>query len=398
MGHIRILKMDDTESILHRLGYEGIRPTHQEIDKIAPKNCILLIKNQESGILNLLKKEILFHGGSAYYGTENSLLLSGKEEVLRLLVESMEGIDGEASVIAMEIKDAMSRYLKKEFILSGKDFSFDLSKKTHIMGILNMTPDSFSDGGLFLDEDKALVHARKMVDEGADIIDIGGESTRPGAKPVTAQEEKKRVISLIEKLSREIQVPISIDTYKSEVAKAALEAGARIINDISGFRFDQGMAKLAAEKETPVIIMHMKGTPLEMQDMPSYSSVMSEVYCFLKDRIEYAVSAGIRHEKIIVDPGIGFGKRISDNLEILNDIDELKGLGCPILMGTSRKSFIGKILDLPEGERLEGTAATIAVGMLKGVHILRIHDVGPMVRFTRMLDAIKNSDKYECSD
>jgi dihydropteroate synthase len=209
------------------------------------------------------------------------------------------------------------------------------------------------------------------------------------------EEEIRRVIPLIERLSSEIDVPISIDTYKSEVATAALEAGARIINDISGLRFDQEMAGLAAERDVPVIIMHMKGTPQEMQDAPSYDSVMGEIYSFLKERIDYAISAGIRHEKIVIDPGLGFGKKVSDNLVILDAIDELRGLGCPILLGTSRKSFIGKILDLPEGEKVEGTAATVAAGILKGVHILRVHDVGSMVQVARMIDAIKNNSRHE---
>ncbi|MBI5746717.1 MAG: dihydropteroate synthase [Nitrospirae bacterium] len=279
--------------------------------------------------------------------------------------------------------------------MSGRGFSFDLSTRTHIMGILNVTPDSFSDGGLFVEEEKAVAHAKKMVEEGADIIDIGGESTRPGAKPVAVEEEMRRVIPLIERLSSEIDVPISIDTYKSEVARAALEAGARIINDISGLRFDQEMAGLAAGKEAPVIIMHMKGTPQEMQDAPSYDSVMGEIYSFLKERIDYAISAGIRYEKIVIDPGIGFGKKVSDNLVILDAIDELRGLGCPILLGTSRKSFIGNILSLNLNLSLllEGTAATAAAGILKGVHILRVHDVGPMVQVARMIDAIRNSNR-----
>lgn len=395
MGHVRILKMDDVQSILCRLNREGIRPAQQEINKIIPKRCILLIEDQAPNIINLLKKEALFHGGSVYYGNENSLLLSGREDVYELLVESMERVGGDASAIALEIRDTINKYLKKEFVLCGRGFIFDLSRRTHIMGILNVTPDSFSDGGLFLEEDKAIAHAKKMVEEGADIIDIGGESTRPGAKPVSVQEERRRVIPLIGKLSKEIPIPISIDTYKSEVAKAALDAGARIINDISGLRFDREMARLASEEEAPVIIMHMKGTPQDMQDAPSYDSVMREVYSFLKERIAYAVSAGIKHEKIVVDPGIGFGKRTRDNLDVLDAVDELRGLGCPILLGTSRKSFIGKILDLPEGERIEGTAATAAVGILKGAHILRVHDVGPIVRFTRMIDTIKNNDRYE---
>lgn len=395
MGHVRILKMDDVELILSRLNREGITPFQEEINKIVPKRCILLVETRNQDTVNMLKKEMLFHGGSVYYGDGKGLLLSGRQDSFRLLAERMEGVGGEVSEVALEIRDSIARYSRKDFVLSGRGFSFDLSTRTHIMGILNVTPDSFSDGGLFVEEEKAVAHAKKMVEEGADILDIGGESTRPGAKPVAAEEEIRRVIPLIERLSNEIDVPISIDTYKSEVARAALDAGARIINDISGLRFDQEMAGLAAGKEVPVIIMHMKGTPQEMQDVPSYDSVMSEIYSFLKDRIDYAISAGIRHDKIVIDPGVGFGKKVSDNLVILDAIDELRGLGCPILLGTSRKSFIGKILDLREGERVVGTAATVAAGILKGVHILRVHDVGPMVQVARMIDAIKNNSRHE---
>ncbi|MEK7280454.1 MAG: dihydropteroate synthase, partial [Nitrospirota bacterium] len=386
---------DYSELILSRLNREGIAPSQEEIDKINPKRCILLVETRNQDTVNMLKKEMLFHGGSAYYRDGKGLLLSGRQDSFGLLAESMEGAGGEVSEVALEIRDSIVKYSRKNFVLGGRGFSLDLSARTHIMGILNVTPDSFSDGGLFVEEEKAVTHAKKMVEEGADIIDIGGESTRPGAKPVAVEEEIRRVIPLIERLSNEIDVPISIDTYKSEVATAALEAGARIINDISGLRFDQEMAGLAAEKEVPVIIMHMKGTPQEMQDAPSYDSVMGEIYSFLKERIDYAISAGIKHEKIVIDPGIGFGKKVSDNLVILDAIDELRGLGCPMLLGTSRKSFIGKILDLREGERVEGTAATVAAGILKGIHILRVHDVGSMVQVARMIDAIKNNSRHE---
>ena len=272
--------------------------------------------------------------------------------------------------------------------LRDEGFEMDLAPRALIMGVLNVTPDSFSDGGRFVDPARAIRHAKEMVSAGADLIDVGGESTRPGAEPVSSEEELHRVIPVIERLSREVPVPGSIDTYKADVARAALQAGARWVNDISALRFDPGMADLIAESRVPVILMHMKGTPGEMQKDPRYRSVVGEIYSFLEERIEFAVSAGIRREQIVIDPGIGFGKRTQDNLMILAGLDRFQSLGRPILLGTSRKSFIGQVLDLPVDERLEGTAATLAIGLMKGARIFRVHDVGPAVRVIRMAEAI----------
>ncbi len=256
------------------------------------------------------------------------------------------------------------------------------------MGVLNVTPDSFSDVGRFLDPAQAIRHAKEMVAAGADLIDVGGESTRPGAEPISSKEELRRVIPVVERLSQEIPVPISIDTYKADVARAALKAGACWVNDISALRFDPKMADLIAESQVPVVLMHMKGTPMDMQRDPHYESVISEIYSFLEERIEFAVSAGIQWEQIIIDPGIGFGKRTQDNLIILAGLDQFRPLGRPILLGTSRKSFIGQVLGLPAAERMEGTAATLAIGLMKGARIFRVHDVGPAVRVIRMAEAI----------
>jgi dihydropteroate synthase len=277
----------------------------------------------------------------------------------------------------------------------GGGTDIDLSQKALIMGILNITPDSFSDGGRFLEPDQAVRHAKEMAAAGADIIDVGGESTRPGSEPVSLKEEIRRVIPVIERLSPEIPVPISIDTSKAEVARRALQAGARWVNDISALRFDPKMADLVAESQAPVILMHMKGTPGDMQRDPHYESVVNEIYLFLQERIEFAVSAGIQREQIIIDPGIGFGKRMRDNLAILAGLERLKSLGRPILLGTSRKSFIGRVLDLPLEERLEGTAATLAIGLMKGARIFRVHDVGHAVRVIRMAEAILHEEQ-EC--
>ena len=267
--------------------------------------------------------------------------------------------------------------------------TFDFAERTYVMGILNITPDSFSDGGRFQNHSEALDHAKQMVDEGADIIDVGGESTRPGAQPASLEEEHGRVIPFIEKLASQVEVPISIDTTKAEVAKDALEAGAAIINDISALRFDPQMASLASEQGVPVVLMHMRGTSETMQHHLVYDSLISEIYSFLKERIEYAESVGIDSQKIIIDPGIGFGKSVPDgNLSIIKNLSSFKDLGKPILVGTSRKAFIGNVLNLEVEEREEGTAATISLAITNGAHIVRVHDVGKMKRVVKMVDAV----------
>ena len=257
------------------------------------------------------------------------------------------------------------------------------------MGILNVTPDSFSDGGLFLKTDDAIRRAEALVEEGAALIDVGGESSRPGSDPVPAEEEIRRVVPVIEHLSKRLPIPISIDTSKAGVARRAIAAGARIINDISALRFDPEMAPLAAETGVPVVLMHMQGTPKEMQARPVYADVVREITAFFESRIRFAEQAGIGRDRILLDPGIGFGKTTEHNLEILARLSEFRSLGRPVLIGPSRKSFIGRVLDLPAEERLEGTAAAVAVGILHGASILRVHDVRAMIRVTRMVEAIE---------
>jgi len=261
--------------------------------------------------------------------------------------------------------------------------------RTLIMGVLNVTPDSFSDGGEFLDAEKAVERAIQMVEEGADIIDIGGESSRPGADPVSESEELRRVLPVITALKDVINVPLSIDTFKASVAEKALDAGVQMINDISGLRGDGDMAKLAAERKVYTIIMHMKATPKTMQANPSYDNLMIELVQYLEERIAFAFSAGITRKKIILDPGIGFGKRVEDNFVILNELQTLVDLGYPVLVGPSRKSFIGLTLDLPENDRLEGTSATITAAVLNGAKIVRVHDVKEMRRVVLISDAIR---------
>ena len=269
-------------------------------------------------------------------------------------------------------------------------FSLDFSSKTHIMGILNVTSDSFSDGGTHFDKSSAVEHALKMINDGADIIDIGGESTRPGSEPVSLDEELRRTIPVIEALAKSISVPISIDTYKSEVAMRALEAGALIVNDISGMRFDPEMPKVISKFKVPVVIMHIKGTPKIMQDNPVYDALIPEIITYFRKSIRLAVEFGIPENMIILDPGIGFGKTSEHNLEIINNLEQFSVLEKPLLIGPSRKAFLGKILGgLPPQERLEGTAAATAISIIKGAHIVRVHDVKEMARVAKVADAIK---------
>lgn len=257
------------------------------------------------------------------------------------------------------------------------------------MGILNLTPDSFYNGGKFINPAAAIRHAERMVEEGADIIDVGGESSRPGSDPISPEEEIERLRPVLSTLLKNLNIPISVDTYKSSVAKWALDMGVSIINDISGFRFDPDMAKVVAEGDMPVVIMHTYGRPKTMQDRPEYKSLLTEVIRCLNDSIKIGLDAGIVLDRFIVDPGIGFGKTVSHNLEIIRFLSRLKEMKRPILIGPSRKSFIGKILDLPVEERMEGTAAAVAIAILNGANIIRVHDVKEMLRVAKVADAIK---------
>jgi dihydropteroate synthase len=256
------------------------------------------------------------------------------------------------------------------------------------MGILNITPDSFSDGGKFFDLEKAVLRGKEMEKEGADIIDIGGESTRPGSDPISLEEELKRVIPVIESLSKEVSIPISIDTYKSEVAFEALRAGAEMVNDISALRFDPKMKEVVAKFDVPIVLMHIKGTPKNMQQKPIYADLFGEIISYLDESIKMAVQSGVSEDKIIIDPGIGFGKKLEHNLKILKELDKFKVLEKPILVGVSRKSFIGQLTNAEVNDRLEGSLSALTVAILEGANIVRVHDVIESVRAAKVVDAI----------
>jgi len=287
----------------------------------------------------------------------------------------------------------------KTYNISCGRHTLSFGARTCIMGILNVTPDSFSDGGSFFATDAAVAHGEKLVEDGADIIDVGGESTRPFSDAVSAEEEARRVVPVIEKLSKHIPAPISIDTTKASVARQAIEAGASIINDIGALRIDNNMAAVAAKYGVPVVLMHMKGNPKTMQVAPVYDDLIDEVKKFLENAINTAEKNGITRSKIIIDPGIGFGKTVEHNLLLINHLHELTSLDAPVLIGPSRKSFIRKILfhkpatdmkaDIPAMET--GTQAAVAAAVLHGAHIVRVHDVAGTYKTIKIIDAIKNA-------
>jgi len=265
---------------------------------------------------------------------------------------------------------------------------YDLSARTHVMGVLNITPDSFSDGGKFMERSAAIAHAKKMESEGADFIDIGGQSSRPGADEVSVEEELKRVIPVIKELSGILNIPVSVDTYRASVAEEALKSGAVIVNDISGFNMDKDMASVIAAANATAVVMHMKGTPKDMQKDPKYDDILADVGAYFENAAWKANVAGIK--QVILDPGIGFGKTVEHNLILLKNLAELKRLDSPIMIGFSRKSMIGKILDIDDiNDRHEGTITLNTVAILNGAHIIRVHDVQEGVRTAKIMDAYR---------
>ena len=277
-------------------------------------------------------------------------------------------------------------------IESFQDWCLNPKRETLVMGIVNVTPDSFSDGGKFFSPEVAISHASKLITQGADIIDIGGESTRPGAEQVSEPEELKRVIPVIEKIRTDNPtILISIDTSKASVAKHAVEAGADIINDVSGLSFDNNMIGIVENLNIPVVIMHMKGNPQNMQLNPKYEDIVNEIIDYFKMKIKIAIQSGINRSMIILDPGIGFGKTVEHNFELLSRLNEFNVLELPIMIGPSRKSFIGITLDLPPEDRVEGTAAAVSAGVMNGASIVRVHDVKSMKRVVRILEKVRNA-------
>ena len=339
-----------------------------------------------------LGRDIRQAGGQVWTSSSRD---GGVEMVLRGGLDDISGVCTRASrepTAVKEVKEcvvtAIEAYQTSGFGLRLKRGRLRLGRRTAIMGILNVTPDSFSDGGSFVSKKRAVEHGLAMCENGAGILDIGGESTRPGAQAVDADDERRRVIPVIEALAGQIDQPISIDTSKADVAKDALAAGAQIINDVTGLSGDPEMPGVAAESGAPVVLMHLRGSPRSMQRRPRYHDVISQIAGYLWSRIDEAVAAGVAQSQIVIDPGIGFGKTVGHNLEIMRRLHELRSLGQPILIGASRKAFIGKVLDVPVDQRQWGTAATVSWAVSQGAHIVRVHDVAEAVRVARMTEAM----------
>jgi len=373
---------------------------HIMVNKIFP--LALKVRAVKTRAADILKQEMLSRMGDVVTSRDNLIKMEGLTDVIILGTEkSIKSLAEKINAQPFGLKklsEDITQYLSmlgkldssKTITISDKTFDLE-SEGALIMGILNITPDSFYDGGYYLSEDKYLQRIDEIVSQGAHIIDIGGMSTRPGSKPVSKQEEIDRIIPVIRKVCSRYDIIISADTYRSEVAARAIDAGASILNDISGFTMDDSMIKVIAESKVWSVIMHIQGTPGNMQDDPVYDDVVDEIYDFLYNQAIKAQDAGIEPGKIIIDPGIGFGKKIEHNLSILAKLSDFTNMGYPVLVGASRKSFIGSILGgAPAGQRLEGSIAAAVYAYINGARILRVHDVGQTVSAIKVAKSIKN--------
>jgi dihydropteroate synthase len=376
------------------------------IESMVPKMSGINIRldGLKPAVANIIKQEMLSLGGDAAVsrGTidctvrRTDVIVMGTEKQIERFIEKISRQPLGLRDIAAGLGDLLSNLRRDTFVLTTPRRQITIAGRTLIMGIINMTPDSFSDGGRFGNIDDAVDYGVRLEAEGADLIDIGGESTRPGSRRVSFREEIKRVIPLIDRLARRIGTPLSVDTMKAEVARAAIDAGAEIINDVSAMRYDRKMAGVMAASRVPVILMHMRGTPRTMQEGDlHYRSLTGEIIRFLGMRIEKAVAEGVARENIIVDPGIGFGKRTEDNFTLIRHLRELKTLGRPIALGPSRKAFLGTSTGVKvPAERVEGTAAAVTAAIMNGANILRVHDVRFMKRVSATADALAR-DGYD---
>ena len=393
----RLLDVRDLRGAHTILGDLG--PSDQGKDIMAPKMVyrVVRVDNVDTRAANILKQNMLSIGGEVslprevfdFEGKEVHVVISGTLKHYRQLVTRLKRQPFGLKALAAELEELLRSSLGEDervLRLGGREYRLD--ERTLVMGVINVTPDSFSDGGRFFGTQVAVKHGMRLVEEGADILDIGGESTRPGSDLVSLDEELGRVMPVVEELIGLTEVPISIDTTKTEVARRALDAGCAMVNEISAMRLEEDMLPLVVSRGVPFCLMHMQGMPKDMQVDPHYDDVIGEIAGFLRERAEVALEAGANPSNIIVDPGIGFGKTLEHNLEILRRLSELASLGYILMLGTSRKSFIGRILDLPEDDRIEGTAASVSLGIASGADIIRVHDVKEMVRVARVADAI----------
>lgn len=377
------------------------------IGMMAPKMLARCVKltGMQCRQANILKQEMLSLGGDAAVarGTvacsidSTDVILIGTDKQLGRLCHRLSLQPFSLPEVAAGLKAVLARAVTPPSLWKTAQRTLELHRPL-IMGILNVTPDSFSDGNLYATPQKAIDRALEMLDDGADIIDIGGESTRPGAQPVTAEQELQRILPVIKGLYGRIACPISVDTWKSSVAAAALDAGAEIINDISGLTFDTQLPGVVARSGAGVVLMHTSGSPLAMQNRTGYENLINDIFESLNHSCTTASDAGVERDRIAIDPGIGFGKTAGQNLEILNRLSEFSSLGLPLLIGTSRKSFIGRTLNRDADDRLHGTSATIAIAIAKGAHIIRVHDVNAMRDVADMTHAIISGSLHHRSE
>lgn len=411
MYNLRLLQFHSRVQLraeLDKMGVEsGLLPDHLE------KGALRALKLERVPPLlaRFVYQELVLEGGDVVLpprlddqkpNAVDVLLLGTIYQLRHLAVRIRSQSDSELNTLADELERALKAADGIRRSLTIRSTTFQWGSRTYVMGIVNATPDSFSGDGILArgagdHVDRAVAHAEQLVSEGADIIDVGGESTRPGSQPTPPDEEFQRVVPVISKLRPKISVPISVDTYKASVARGALDAGADLVNDVWGLRMDADMRHVVAERGAPVVIMHNRSKPKDAVQTErlggryvgvEYGDLLGDVIRELREQVELGLEAGVQLENVIVDPGIGFGKTVEQNIELVNRVGELRVLGCPILLGPSRKGFIGYTLDLPPDQRTEGTAAAVAIGIARGVDIVRVHDVQAMARVARMTDAL----------
>lgn len=394
MNIIKINNLEEAVAIFNKIGVDSYG-----IGAMAAKtiNVNILLAGQPCKVANIIKQEMLSVGGDAAVArgsvacsvSVSDILIMGTVKQILAMVKKIEKQPFGLNLIAANILELLKNISQKEYTLKTNRREILLGEKTLIMGILNVTPDSFSDGGFFYSQQKAIEHGLQMVDDGADIIDVGGESSRPGAESVSTAIELKRVLPVIDGLVKKIKVPVSIDTIKAQVARQAIESGAEIVNDISALHSDKKMTKTIKDTGAAAILMHMRGKPRNMQKGNLvYNNLMAEIADYLKKSSEKALKEGVEKDRLVIDPGIGFGKTPEDNYKIIKNLSQLKELGMPIMVGTSRKSFIGIVIGGEPKERIEGTAATVAAAIINGCHIVRVHDVETMKKVAAVADAI----------
>lgn len=394
---LKLVKINNFNEAVALFKKIGVDPYGINAMATKTQSINILLSTQPCKVANILKQEMLSLGADAAVARGSvacsvdatDVLIMGTLKQITALTKKIEKQPFGLNAIAKDILALLGNIAQDRFVLKTSRRELFLGEKTLIMGILNVTPDSFFDGNLYFDQQKAIDRCLQMADEGADIIDIGGESTRPGAKSVTTRQEISRVIPIVESLSKKISIPLSVDTTKSAVAQAALCAGAEIINDISALGGDKKMASVVKKANAALILMHMRGKPENMQTGNlAYDDLMDEIIGYLQKACRKAFAAGIEKDRLVLDPGIGFGKTLEDNCKIIKNYGVLKSLGMPLMIGTSRKSFIGHVTGTTPDQRLEGTAATVTATIMNGSHIVRVHDVAFMKKIAAMTDAI----------